>query len=82
MGFAAETENLEASALSKMERKQVDFIVANDVSRSDVGMASDANEATVFQRGGSPVFFAKRSKVELAKDLVELLSRANRSTSP
>ena len=37
--FAAETDDLVANARSKLERKGVDFIVANDVSRADIGIA-------------------------------------------
>ncbi len=45
VGFAAETENLLENAQSKLERKKLDLIVANDVSRSDSGFGSDDNKA-------------------------------------
>lgn len=44
VGFAAETENLEANAREKLVRKGCDLIVANDVSRSDIGFDSNQNE--------------------------------------
>lgn len=44
VGFAAETENLEANARGKLERKRLDLIVANDVSMDQVGFAHDTNE--------------------------------------
>jgi phosphopantothenoylcysteine decarboxylase/phosphopantothenate--cysteine ligase len=44
VGFAAETENLEANAREKLLRKGCDLIVANDVSRSDIGFDSNQNE--------------------------------------
>ena len=47
VGFAAETENLEENALSKLVRKNLDLIVANDVSRPGVGFAHDTNEVVI-----------------------------------
>tara|TARA_B110000196_G_scaffold255718_1_gene225761 strand:+ start:1308 stop:1949 length:642 start_codon:yes stop_codon:yes gene_type:complete len=44
VGFAAETENLEANARGKLERKGCDLVVANDVSQSGIGFDSDHNE--------------------------------------
>jgi phosphopantothenoylcysteine decarboxylase/phosphopantothenate--cysteine ligase len=44
VGFAAETENLEANARDKLGRKRCDLIVANDVSKPDIGFDSDRNE--------------------------------------
>ena len=44
IGFAAETENLEANARGKLERKGCDLVIANDVSRADIGFDSNENE--------------------------------------
>jgi len=44
VGFAAETENLEENARKKLTKKQCDLIVANDVSRKDIGFDSSHNE--------------------------------------
>lgn len=44
VGFAAETENLEANARAKLERKRCDLVVANDVSKPGIGFDSDRNE--------------------------------------
>ena len=52
VGFAAETENLLANAQNKLENKQVDFIVANDVAAADVGFASDDNEVIIISENG------------------------------
>jgi phosphopantothenoylcysteine decarboxylase/phosphopantothenate--cysteine ligase len=76
VGFAAETDNLEAGALEKMAEKDLDFLVANDVSRADIGFDSDQNEVTVYQRGGKPIFFPRRSKELLAGKLIELFAQA------
>ncbi len=52
VGFAAETENLEANAKAKLIRKDLDAIVANDVSRAGIGFAADENRVTVLTRRG------------------------------
>jgi phosphopantothenoylcysteine decarboxylase/phosphopantothenate--cysteine ligase len=72
VGFAAETRDLEANARSKMERKGVDFLAANDVSRRDIAFDSDANEVIVFRREGDPVFFPRQPKSALAGALLDL----------
>ena len=53
VGFAAETENVVASASAKRERKHVDVIVANDVSREDAGFEVDANAVTIVGKDGA-----------------------------
>jgi len=73
-GFAAETENLEENARAKLDRKQADFLVANDVSRSDIAFESEDNEVTVFRRDGPPVFFSRRPKSQLAVSLFDLFT--------
>ncbi|HZI64534.1 MAG TPA: phosphopantothenoylcysteine decarboxylase, partial [Thermoanaerobaculia bacterium] len=86
VGFAAETEDLEANARAKLESKGVDFLVANDVSRADIAFGSDANEVVVFRRGGPPARFAIRPKTELAADLLDIflpaLAGRERITAP
>lgn len=47
IGFAAETDDLERNAKSKLERKNLDLIVANDVSAPGAGFAHDTNEVTI-----------------------------------
>jgi len=47
VGFAAETENVEVNARGKLERKRLDLIVANDVSKDGVGFAHDTNQVTI-----------------------------------
>lgn len=74
VGFAAETERLEAHARAKLERKGADFLVANDVSRKDIAFDSDANEVMVFRRAGDPVFLSRRPKMQLAAALLDLFT--------
>ena len=83
VGFAAETGDLERNARSKLERKGVDFLVANDVSRKDIAFDSLANEVTVFRRDGDPVFLPRRPKSELAGALLDLFAvRLSRRETP
>ena len=76
VGFAAETDELDRRASGKLERKNADFLVANDVSRPDIGFESEHNEVTVFRRLGEPVHLPRRSKAALAGDLLDLFGAA------
>ncbi|MDB4837252.1 bifunctional phosphopantothenoylcysteine decarboxylase/phosphopantothenate--cysteine ligase CoaBC [Marinomonas sp.] len=74
VGFAAETQNVIEYAKSKLERKGLDIIIANDVSRSDIGFNRDENQVTVITRSTSweP---AKAAKSELANQLVDFIHK-------
>jgi phosphopantothenoylcysteine decarboxylase/phosphopantothenate--cysteine ligase len=52
VGFAAQTGDLEAAAAEKLEAKQVDLLVANDVARPGIGFDSDENAVLILTRGG------------------------------
>lgn len=76
VGFAAETQDIEKYARSKLAAKQLDMIACNDVSRSDIGFASDDNAMTVFfaqQYAQQPVPLEKASKDSIAQQLVALI---------
>ena len=47
IGFAAETKNLDSNAMKKLKNKNCDWIVANDVSKKNIGFDSDYNEVTI-----------------------------------
>ncbi|RMF05986.1 MAG: hypothetical protein D6768_00150, partial [Chloroflexi bacterium] len=53
VGFAAETENLLQNVRGKLERKNLDLIVANDVTAADAGFGADTNRVTLLGRDGS-----------------------------
>lgn len=74
VGFAAETENLEHHALSKLERKNIDMIAANDVSARDIGFNADENELLVLWPGGQQRL-RRAPKSRLAVDLVALVAK-------
>ena len=66
VGFAAETDNLDAGAIKKLEEKNLDMIVANDVSQPDAGFNVDTNRARLLFRDGRTVECPLTSKGELA----------------
>jgi phosphopantothenoylcysteine decarboxylase/phosphopantothenate--cysteine ligase len=72
VGFAAETDDVEANAKAKLARKRVDFLVANDVSRSDIGFASEHNEVVVYRRDGSPIRLERAAKSAIARGLLDI----------
>jgi phosphopantothenoylcysteine decarboxylase/phosphopantothenate--cysteine ligase len=73
LGFAAETQNVEQYAREKLANKNLDAIIANDVSREDIGFNSDDNEALWVEQE-STHHFSKCNKAQLARDLVALLA--------
>ena len=66
VGFAAETRRVDEYAHSKLERKNLDFIVANDVSEPDAGFAVETNRIKIFDRNGHVTAYPLKSKRELA----------------
>lgn len=72
VGFAAETENLEANAREKLTRKSCDLIIANDVSKAGIGFDSDFNEVILVYPDHieTPPAASKR---DLAHDLAEAI---------
>lgn len=73
VGFAAETQALVENAQRKLTEKNCDLIVANDVSRADVGMDSAYNELIIFSKDGAPKKLGRAKKTELARDLIKII---------
>jgi phosphopantothenoylcysteine decarboxylase / phosphopantothenate---cysteine ligase len=71
VGFAAETEDLVANARAKLAAKNLDFIVANDVSDATRGIESDRNAVTILDRNGGSVEVAEASKAEIADAILD-----------
>nr|WP_245197773.1 bifunctional phosphopantothenoylcysteine decarboxylase/phosphopantothenate--cysteine ligase CoaBC [Acinetobacter nosocomialis] len=81
VGFAAETQNVEEYAAGKLVAKKLDMIACNDVSRADIGFASDENAMTVFFAQSYHMKkreLEKASKQEISQQLVEAISDALR----
>lgn len=74
VGFAAETQDVLGYARSKLERKRLDLIIANDVSRSDIGFNSDENAVTVVGPDSEQTL-PQASKRQLAAQLIALIAR-------
>jgi phosphopantothenoylcysteine decarboxylase/phosphopantothenate--cysteine ligase len=70
VGFSAETKDLVANARQKLEKKNLDMIVANDVSREDAGFDSDTNLVKVMYRDGHMEEFPLMTKAEVADQLL------------
>ncbi|EIL8446046.1 bifunctional phosphopantothenoylcysteine decarboxylase/phosphopantothenate--cysteine ligase CoaBC [Clostridium perfringens] len=73
VGFAAESSNLKENAKGKLERKNLDYIVANDISKSETGFASDENKVTIISKSGEEVSLEKMSKREVAKNIFDII---------
>ncbi|MDA0820906.1 MAG: bifunctional phosphopantothenoylcysteine decarboxylase/phosphopantothenate--cysteine ligase CoaBC [Proteobacteria bacterium] len=76
VGFAAETENLLEHARSKLERKSLDMIAANQVGVKGLGFESSDNELHVLWKGGQQ-HLAKAPKEVIARQLVGLIARVH-----
>jgi phosphopantothenoylcysteine decarboxylase / phosphopantothenate---cysteine ligase len=71
VGFAAETENIEANAEKKLRGKNCDIIVANDAR---IGMESDENEVEIFFRDAEKKKISRASKKIIARELVKIFA--------
>lgn len=73
VGFAAETENLTANAQKKLRAKNLDMIVANDVTKEGSGFDGDTNIVTIIDRGGAIRSLPLMSKDEVADRIFDYL---------
>ena len=73
MGFAAEDSDLAGKGLEKMKRKGLQGIVANDISRKDIGFGSDQNAGVVIFADGSSHELDKMTKREMADRILDLV---------
>jgi phosphopantothenoylcysteine decarboxylase/phosphopantothenate--cysteine ligase len=85
VGFAAETEDLEKHALEKIRKKNLDILVANDVSRSDIGFDSDLNQVSVYTPQGLLAQTERLSKLEISRIILDeievFVGRSQRKTA-
>lgn len=73
VGFAAETQDVEHYARGKLQRKNLDMVIANDISQQGIGFNSDDNQVLIVDaKGNTPL--DKLSKTELARQLVREIS--------
>lgn len=73
VGFAAETQNMQLYAQEKLKKKNCSWIVANDVSRKDIGFDSENNAVTLFSQTGQIIVLDKGGKLEIAQAILEIV---------
>ena len=71
VGFCAESENLETNAREKIDKKGCDYLVANDISRKDIGFSSDYNEVIIFNKNGDKKRIDRAPKTQIAQKIFE-----------
>ncbi|WP_291651934.1 bifunctional phosphopantothenoylcysteine decarboxylase/phosphopantothenate--cysteine ligase CoaBC [Clostridium sp.] len=75
VGFAAESTNVLENAKKKLENKNLDYIVANDITSADTGFGSEDNKVIIISRGGEEIYLDKMSKKEVASKIFETILR-------
>ncbi|WP_026889170.1 bifunctional phosphopantothenoylcysteine decarboxylase/phosphopantothenate--cysteine ligase CoaBC [Clostridium beijerinckii] len=73
VGFAAESQELKDNAMSKLQRKNLDYIVANDITASDTGFASEDNKVIILSKEGKEIYLDKMSKEKIATNLFDII---------
>ena len=75
VGFAAETEELEARAREKLLRKKLDLVIANPVGEAGTGFEADQNRVLIVDREGSTAL-ARQPKTRLARTLIQIIAKS------
>ena len=73
VGFALETENEEANAMSKMHRKNTDYIVLNSLKEAGAGFGLDTNQVTIFSASGEKKKVELQSKEGVAREIIDFV---------
>lgn len=73
VGFAAESNDLIRNAEEKLSKKNLDYIVANDITSQDTGFGVDDNKVTILCRDGENITLHKMPKRQVAKELFDLI---------
>tara|TARA_B100000902_G_scaffold395523_1_gene454283 strand:+ start:598 stop:1797 length:1200 start_codon:yes stop_codon:yes gene_type:complete len=71
IGFAAETNDLEKNAIEKLKNKNCDMIIANDVSKQNIGFDSDFNEVTIFYKNNRKEKLFTKNKSLISEEIVK-----------
>jgi len=78
VGFAAETNSLKDNSLKKLSEKNCDWIIANDISKKDIGFESDFNKVSIYYKNKSEENLSKMKKSSLANEIVNrIISQLN-----
>lgn len=73
VGFAAETKKVKENALKKAVQKNLDMIVANDITKKGSGFGSDYNQVTLVFPDGKSIRFSKRTKSEISAKIMDVI---------
>lgn len=74
IGFCAESENLIENAKTKIAKKGCDYLIANDISRKDIGFSSNDNEVSILDKNGNITQIEKAPKSTIARKILEHIS--------
>ena len=75
VGFAAESNNIIENAKRKIKAKNLDYIVANDITSADTGFASDDNKVIIISKDGEELYLDKMNKRKVASKIFETILR-------
>ena len=73
VGFALETNNEKENAKNKLKEKNADLMVLNSLNDAEAGFGHDTNKVTIFEKSGKEFQFDTKSKVNVAKDIVDTI---------
>ena len=85
VGFSAETENLIKNSIKKLNQKYCDMIIANDVSKKEIGFNVDYNKISIIEKEGKIENFPKNTKsyiaAKIAKKIIDKLLINDKNTN-
>jgi phosphopantothenoylcysteine decarboxylase/phosphopantothenate--cysteine ligase len=73
VGFALETDHEIQNAISKLKKKNLDFIVLNSLQDKGAGFREDTNKITIINKEGNVEKFPLKSKKDVAEDIVNMI---------
>ena len=73
VGFAAESNDVLKNAEKKLKNKNLDFIVANDITASDTGFGSEDNKVVILSKNDEKLELEKMSKKEVATNIFDMI---------
>lgn len=73
VGFAAESDNVLENAERKLKNKNLDFIVANDITSSDTGFGSEDNKVVILSKNNKKLELEKMSKKKVASNIFDMI---------
>jgi phosphopantothenoylcysteine decarboxylase/phosphopantothenate--cysteine ligase len=75
VGFAAESNDLLQNAKAKLVKKNLDYIVANDITKKDSGFGTEDNKVFILSKDNDPIALDKMSKKQVARELFNLINK-------